>query len=61
MAIFAATFNLWQMVGMAIVCLVFFVELIMKWACGAKNKTQEEEQDDFQKVAASTEDDEKKV
>ena len=48
------------MVGMSIVCLVFFVELVLKWACSAKKKTDEEAQDDFKKVE-SVDDNEKKA
>jgi len=33
LAIFSAVFNVWQLVGMSIVCLVFFVELVYNWTC----------------------------
>ena len=36
LTIFAAVFNIWQIIGMIIVCLVFFVELIFKFCFHSK-------------------------
>jgi len=43
LAIFSAAFNVWQLVGMAIVCLVFFVELVITWMCTEKKKPKVED------------------
>ena len=47
LAIFSADFNVWQLLGMAIVCAVFFVELVITWCCAKKKPVQA--QDDFKR------------
>ena len=36
-ALFSATFTVWQLSGLTIVCSVFFVELIYKWFFNSMN------------------------
>ena len=43
LVIFSAAFNAWQLLGMAIVCAVFFVELILAWVCAKKKTAQVED------------------
>ena len=38
LALFAASFTVWQFVGLAIVCSVFFVELVYNWCFAPKKK-----------------------
>jgi len=42
-ALFAASFNVWQLVGLAIVCGVFFVELLYNCWSGTKGITKKPE------------------
>jgi len=54
LAFFAAVFNAWQLVGMAIVCLVFFVELVINWTKEKKVEATATTADGFQREVETT-------